>query len=123
MGRKGWILLAACAAALVVGTIFYVRSGHDEPVVWKVLPQANASATVPAVETGAAQAPQAGTVQPGQAARIVTYTVRRGDTLGAISRRFLGSPSKWRAIARENGIRGELIKPGMKLHITLAATG
>ena len=29
MGRKGWILLAVCVAAVVVGTIFYVRSGHD----------------------------------------------------------------------------------------------
>ncbi|MGD1000203.1 MAG: LysM peptidoglycan-binding domain-containing protein [Candidatus Brocadiia bacterium] len=119
MGRKGWILLAVCVAAVVVGAILYVRSGNDTWVVRKVQPHVKAPATAPVADTGGTQAPQAATAQPVQAARVVTYTVRRGDTLGAISRRFLGSSLKWRAIANENGIRGEFIKPGMKLHITV----
>ncbi|MGO8702213.1 MAG: LysM peptidoglycan-binding domain-containing protein [Candidatus Brocadiia bacterium] len=122
MGRKSWILLAVCVAAVAVGAIFYVRSGHDGFVVRKVQPHLNAPAAVPVAETAGTQAPQAAPAQPAQAARVVTYTVKRGDTLGAISRRFLGSTLKWRAIAKENGIRGEFIKPGMKLHITVAAT-
>lgn len=34
-----------------------------------------------------------------------TYTVRKGDTLSAISARLLGSASKWQTIAKLNGIR------------------
>lgn len=116
MGRKGWILLAACLVVpLLVAAIFYARSRHIGPAFRMVQPQANRPALVPTSET-------AGTQAAGSASgtRVVTYKVRPGDTLGAISRRYLGSAAKWRVIAKENRIRGSRIKPGMELHITLA---
>lgn len=36
-----------------------------------------------------------------------TYTVRRGDTLGAIAREHLGSAGRWRELARLNGVQDE----------------
>jgi len=50
------------------------------------------------------------------AARRVRYTVRRGDTLAAISRRFavtVASLRQW------NGLRGSVLRPGQRLVIKL----
>jgi LysM repeat protein/uncharacterized protein YoxC len=73
--------------------------------------------TAPAAAAPAAAAPAA--LNGG--ARVVTYTVKKGDTLGAISQRFLNDAAKWRAIAKENGIQGSQIREGMELHITVAS--
>jgi len=54
--------------------------------------------------------------------RVVTYTVKKGDTLGAISQRFLNDPTKWRDIAKENSLQGSQIREGMELHITVASS-
>jgi nucleoid-associated protein YgaU len=112
MGRKGWLILAVCAVAvLLVAAIFYARSRHIMPTFGLAQPPI----------TQAAVAPTAPPVVAAPVTRIVTYKVRRGDTLGAISRRYLGSAVKWRAIAKENGLPGSRIKPGMQLHITLVS--
>ena len=116
MGRKSWILLTVCVvAALAVAAIFYARSRHAAPAFGVAQPQADATAIAPAAQAGGTQV-----AASAPATRVVTYKVRRGDTLGAISRRYLGSAARWRAIAKENGIRGSQIKPGMQLRITLA---
>lgn len=49
-----------------------------------------------------------------------SYTVRRGDTLWGISKKYLGSGMKWRKIAELNGIRGSLIRTGQVLKIPAA---
>lgn len=41
----------------------------------------------------------------GKSSRAKTYTVKRGDTLSAIAARKLGKASRWREIAKLNGIR------------------
>jgi nucleoid-associated protein YgaU len=112
MGRKGWLILVVCAVAvLLVAAIFYARSRHLMPTFGMAQP--------PIAQ--AAVAPTAQPVVPTPVTRVVTYKVRRGDTLGAISRRYLGTATKWRVIAKENGLPGSRIKPGMQLHITLAS--
>lgn len=47
--------------------------------------------------------------------QIAYYTVKRGDSLDRISRKFSGSTVS--AIKRDNGLKSSLIKPGMKLKI------
>ncbi len=63
-------------------------STHDGPAPGK---QSLASQVQAAPAQGAASAP-------------ATYTVRPGDTLGAIARRVLGDPSRWQEIANANNI-------------------
>ena len=49
-----------------------------------------------------------------------TYTVVKGDTLGAIARKFYGKASAWKRIQDANAdlLKGkDLIRPGMKLQI------
>ena len=49
-----------------------------------------------------------------------TYTVVKGDTLGAIARKYYGKASAWKKIADANAdlLKGKtLIRPGMKLQI------
>lgn len=41
----------------------------------------------------------------GSKGKARTYTVRRGDTLGGIAAKTLGSASKWTALAKANGLR------------------
>ena len=46
------------------------------------------------------------------------YVVRKGDTLWAIARRFLGDGRRYREIAAANSVRNpNLIFPGQKLRI------
>lgn len=55
------------------------------------------------------------------ATNTITYTVRKGDTLGAIAKKYLGSTSKWPQIYNANkaviGNNPNLIKPGQVLKI------
>ena len=47
-----------------------------------------------------------------------TYTVKKGDTLGSISKKFFGTTTKWKEIARANGISNAAkIKVGQSLEI------
>jgi LysM repeat protein len=47
-----------------------------------------------------------------------TYTVKRGDTLGAIAAKYLGSAAKWTVLAKLNGIRNpNSLKVGTKLKL------
>ncbi len=47
-----------------------------------------------------------------------TYTVKKGDTLGSISKKFFGTTTKWKEIAKANGISNAAkIKVGQELQI------
>ncbi|GAB1351793.1 hypothetical protein MASR1M12_05240 [Erysipelotrichia bacterium] len=47
-----------------------------------------------------------------------TYTVKKGDTLGSISKKFFGTTTKWKEIAKTNGISNAAkIKVGQELQI------
>lgn len=46
-----------------------------------------------------------------------TYTVEKGDTLWKISKRLLGSGSKYTTIMTANGLKNTIIRPGMVLVI------
>lgn len=48
------------------------------------------------------------------------YTVRSGDTLWEISKKYLGSGMQWKKIAELNGIQGALIRSGQVLKIPAA---
>lgn len=48
------------------------------------------------------------------------YTVKSGDTLWGISKKYLGSGTKWKKIAELNGINGSLIRTGQVLKIPAA---
>lgn len=45
------------------------------------------------------------------------HTVRAGDTLWGIAKKYLGSRIKWKQIAEYNGIKGTLIRVGQVLKI------
>ena len=46
-----------------------------------------------------------------------THTVRSGDTLWGLAKKYLGSGFKWTKIANLNGIQGSLIRTGQVLKI------
>lgn len=46
-----------------------------------------------------------------------TYTVKKGDTLWAISEKYLGSGTKYKEIMSLNGLTSDLIHPGQTLKI------
>lgn len=48
---------------------------------------------------------------------LKTHTVKRGDTLWALAKKYLGSGLKWTRIAKLNGIKGTLIRTGQVLKI------
>jgi nucleoid-associated protein YgaU len=51
--------------------------------------------------------------------KVRTYVVKQGDSLSSIAARQCGSASKWRQIAKDNGIRDpKSIKKGQRLRIT-----
>lgn len=54
---------------------------------------------------------------------VINYVVKRGDTLWAIARKYLGSGTKYPQIAQENGIKNpNLIYPGQVFRITTGGT-
>lgn len=48
---------------------------------------------------------------------LKTHTVKRGDTLWKLAKKYLGSGFKWTKIAKLNGIQGTLIRTGQVLKI------
>lgn len=47
----------------------------------------------------------------------VTHTVKQGDTLWGISRKYLGRGNRYPEIMEENGLKSTVIRPGMVLKI------
>ena len=47
----------------------------------------------------------------------VTHTVKQGDTLWGISRKYLGKGNRYPEIMEENGLKSTVIRPGMVLKI------
>ncbi len=77
-----------------------------------------ASKTQPAEKPGVKgkPAPKAGEATP--RIELATYTVRRGDTLGTIAQRTMGSAKKWRELAEFNKLDDEdAVSAGMVLKI------
>ena len=59
---------------------------------------------------------------PAVAPRVEYYVVQRNDSLWVISEKYLGTGTRWKEIARENGIsttNPAPLKPGMKLRIPI----
>lgn len=58
-----------------------------------------------------------------QQENVVNYTVKKGDTLWAIAKQYLGSGTKYTQIASENNIKNpNLIYPGQVFKITVGGT-
>ena len=58
-----------------------------------------------------------------EAANVVNYVVKKGDTLWAIAKKYLGSGTKYPQIASENNIKNpNLIYPGQVFKITTGGT-
>ena len=54
--------------------------------------------------------------KPGVRAR--TYTVRKGDTLSGISKKYTGKASNYPSLARSSGIKNpNLIYPGQRINL------
>jgi LysM repeat protein/predicted nucleic acid-binding Zn-ribbon protein len=95
----------------------------DEPPRGNAAPPPTAKTpTAPAL---AIPAPAAAAPKPAAASKVVTYTVKKGETLWMISKKVLGRGEAWRDIARENKISvaqaGHLTE-GMTLTITVPAS-
>ena len=48
---------------------------------------------------------------------VKKHTVQKGDTLWEISKKYLGSGARWNEIAKLNGLKSTLIRPGQVLKI------
>ena len=58
-----------------------------------------------------------------ETAATVNYVVKKGDTLWAIAKKYLGSGTKYPQIASENNIKNpNLIYPGQVFKITTGGT-
>lgn len=58
-----------------------------------------------------------------QQENVINYTVKKGDTLWAIAKQYLGSGTKYPQIAQENNIKNpNLIYPGQVFKITVGGT-
>ncbi len=61
--------------------------------------------------------PPISNVEPPTETPLRTHTVKRGDTLWKLAKKYLGSGLRWTKIAKLNGIRGTLIRTGQVLKI------
>ncbi len=77
---------------------------RGEFVVVDATPAAPSQPSAPVAPAASADqgAPQATQSPPALAAVQKSYTVRRGDTLRAIAKRFYGDEKRWRDIAAAN---------------------
>jgi LysM repeat protein len=105
---------------------------------WRVIADANGISdprtlrpeqvlTIPGAQTGASAETTGATdsaQQPEPQSSPVVHMVQRGETLGAIARRYLGDASKWRIIAEANGIDDpKQLQIGQALTIPGASAG
>lgn len=90
----------------------YREDWADDPSKWRrpSRPPATAGATVDTPPPDANPLPPQPAPRPKP--QVTRHTVKRGDTLSHIARRYGSSVS---AIRRANGISGSLIYPGQKL--------
>lgn len=95
----------------------------DNPAAPAAAPADNAAPATAGLTDNNAAAP-APIAAPADAAAAPaadeTYTVAKGDTLGAIAQKFYGKASAWKRIQDANAdvLKGKtLIRPGMKLRI------
>ena len=108
-----------------------MRIEHESPEIPDVserstaphLPMLGIRPEQPGIEdTTAPPMPTVGPEQP--ATQVITYTMRKGESLWTISEQYLGSGVHWKQIARENGIpeaEARKLKPGTVLRITVPA--
>jgi len=82
----------------------------------KIVEEKKATATKVSKTTTKIVTPQ--TTRSTKVVKSTTYTVKKGDTLWDISKRFTGSPSNWQAIANQNKITDtKRLQVGTKLVI------
>ncbi len=62
-----------------------------------------------------------GSVPNPPATVIVRYTVKSGDTLWSIAKRFLGNGNRYREIMLQNGLTNDTIYPGQVLNISVSS--
>ncbi len=108
------------------------KAVYGDPTQWMRIAEANpginpnrlrpgTSLRIPARDTVASVRPAAREV-PAVTPRSTTrdYTVQRGDSLARIARRQLGKESRWREIARLNGLPNEVVVPGQILTLPVS---
>lgn len=79
--------------------------------------QQRATTTPPAAPPAPGKKPAPGETRPGRI-EVATYTVKRGDTLGGISKKVLGTSKRWQEIAKLNKLDDEdSIPAGMVLKV------
>lgn len=87
----------------------YREDWADDPSKWR---RPSASPTPVANSTSSAASSSSSAPKPTSNPQVTRHTVRRGDTLSHIARRYGSSVA---AIRRANGISGSLIYPGQRL--------
>lgn len=55
--------------------------------------------------------------------RLTKYTVKKGDTLWSIAKRFLGDGNKYKEIQKANGMKDTVIQAGAVLNIPTKTNG
>ena len=106
------------ALVTVEGFDWRMQAGEDGDIYYELeLREYRESGTAAVVSSGAGSAAQKAAAEKNPAAPAV-YVVKKGDTLWAIARRFLGDGRRYREIAAANSVRNpNLIFPGQKLRI------
>lgn len=92
---------------------------HKKPEIKAAQPNARSQAAQPSAQPQT-QPQQQNPASPAPANTGKSYKVRKGDTLGRISRRVYGSSRHWKSILRANSfLRGKAknLKPGQTLSI------
>jgi nucleoid-associated protein YgaU len=88
-----------------------------ETLTGRPAPQQRATTTPPAAPPAPGKKPAPGETRPGRI-EVATYTVKRGDTLGEISQKVLGTSRRWQEIAKLNKLDDEdSIAAGMVLKV------